>query len=155
MLTDTSLEWFNDNVTNATTWAQLKDLFLNRFTDGQDQFKHRIDAENAARQDGVLIKNYFHRVNSSVDRSSVDVTVHADEAAQTAERNMRTRQRSQKYIGFSIKGIRPLALRQKAREYMIEHPRSNWDQFTNHVITKDQQSLLLLILLMSQQQKMT
>ena len=152
MLTDTSLEWFNDNVTNATTWAQLKDLFLNRFTDGQDQFKHRIDAENAARQDGVLIKNYFHRVNSSVDRSSVDVTVHADEAAQTAERNMRTRQRSQKYIGFSIKGIRLLALRQKAREYMIEHPRSNWDQFTNHVITKDQQSLLLLILLMSQQQ---
>ena len=56
LLTDTSLEWFNDNVTSATTWAQLKDLFLNRFTDGRDQFKHRIDAENAARQDGELIK---------------------------------------------------------------------------------------------------
>ena len=49
LLTDTSLEWFNDNATKATTWAQLKDLFLNRFTDGRDQFKHRIDAENAAR----------------------------------------------------------------------------------------------------------
>ena len=49
LLTDTSLEWFNDNVTNATTWAQLKDLFLNRFTDGQD---------------GELIKNYFHRIKS-------------------------------------------------------------------------------------------
>ena len=56
LLTDTSLEWFNDNVTNATTGAQLKDLFLNRFTDGRDQFKHRIDAENAARQEGELIK---------------------------------------------------------------------------------------------------
>ena len=55
-LTDTYLEWFNDNVTNATTPAQLKDLFLNRFIDGRDQFKHRIDAENAARQDGELIK---------------------------------------------------------------------------------------------------
>ena len=31
LLTDTSLEWFNGNVTNATTWAQLKDLFLNRW----------------------------------------------------------------------------------------------------------------------------
>ena len=140
LLTDTSLEWFNDNVTNATTWAQLKDLFLNRFTDGRDQFKHRIDAENAARQDGELIKNYFHRIKSSVDRGwpeSIDVTVHVDEAAQNAEKTIQTRQRSQKYIDFSIKGLRPLALKQKAHEYMKEHPNANWDQFTNHVITKD------------------
>ena len=140
LLTDTSLEWFNENVTNATTWAQLKDLFLNRFTDGRDQFKHRIDAENAARQDGELIKNYFHRIKSSVDRGwpeSTDETVHATEAAQNAERTIQTRQRSQKYIDFSIKGLRPLALKQKAHEYMIEHPNANWDQFTNHVITKD------------------
>ena len=140
LLTDTSLEWFNDNVTNATTWAQLKDLFLNRFTDGRDQFKHRIDAENAARQDGELIKNYFHRIKSSVDRGwpeSIDEAVHATEAAQNAERTIQNRQRSQKYIDFSIKGLRPLALKQKAHEYMIEHPNANWDQFTNHVITKD------------------
>ena len=105
LLTDTSLEWFNDNVTNATTWAQLKHLFLNRFTDGRDQFKHRIDAENAARQDGELIKNYFHRSKSSVDRGwpeSIDETVHATEAAQNAERTIQTRQRSQKYIDLSI-----------------------------------------------------
>ena len=42
-----------------------------------------------------------------------------------------------KYIDFSIKGLRPLALKQKFHEYMIEHPNSNWDQFTNHVISKD------------------
>ena len=99
LLTDTSLEWFNDYVTNATTWAQLKDLFLNRFTDGRDQFKHRIAAENAARQDGELIKNYLHRIKFSVDRGwpeSIDVTVHADEAAQTAELNIQNRRRSQK-----------------------------------------------------------
>ena len=33
-----------------------KDLFLNRFTDGRDQFKHKIDAKYAARQDDELIK---------------------------------------------------------------------------------------------------
>ena len=116
MITDTSLEWFNENVTNATTWAQLKDLFLNRFTDGRNQFKHRIDAENAARQEGELIKNYFHRIKSSVDRGwpeSIDVAVHADEDAQNAKRTIQTRQRSQKYIDFSIKGLRPLALNKK------------------------------------------
>ena len=89
---------------------------------------------------GELIKNYFHRIKSSVDRGwpgSIDETVHATEAAQNAERTIQTRQRSQKYIDFSIKGLRPLALKQKAHEYMIEHPNANWDQFTNHVITKD------------------
>ena len=53
------------------------------------------------------------------------------------KKNIQTRQRSQKYTDFSIKGLRPLALKQKAHEYMIEHPNSNWDQFTNHLITKD------------------
>ena len=68
LLTDTALEWFTDNATNATTWAHLKDLFLNRFFEGRDQFKHRIDAENAARQDDELIVNYFHRIKTSVDK---------------------------------------------------------------------------------------
>ena len=96
LLADTSLEWFIDNVTNATTWAQLKDLFLNRFTDGRDQFKNRIDAKIANRQDGELIKNYFHRIKSSVDRGwpeSIDVTVQADEAAQTVQRKKYTEQK--------------------------------------------------------------
>ena len=100
MLTDTSLEWVNDYVTNASTWAQLKDLFLNRFTDRRDQFKHRIDAENASRQDGDLIKNYFHRIKSSVDRGwpeSIDVTVHVDEDAQNAENYTNQTKKSKVY----------------------------------------------------------
>ena len=57
LLTETALEWYTGEVTDATTWAELKDLFLKRFTDGRDQFQHRIDAENATREEGELIKN--------------------------------------------------------------------------------------------------
>ena len=42
LLTETALEWSTDEVTNATTWAKLKDLFLQIFTDGRDRFKHRL-----------------------------------------------------------------------------------------------------------------
>ena len=28
LLTETALEWYTDEVTNATTWAELKNLFL-------------------------------------------------------------------------------------------------------------------------------
>ena len=140
LLTETALEWYTDEVTNTTTWAELKNLFLKRFTDGRDRFKHRIDAENATRQEGELIKNYFHRIKTSVDKGwpeSIDTTVHADADAQTLEKNIQKRQRTQKYIDFSIKGLKPLALKQKAHEYMIENPNAGWETFTNHIITKD------------------
>ena len=75
LLTDTALEWLNDFVTDTTTRARFKNLFLNRFTDGRDQFKHKKDAENAARQDGKLMKNYFHRIESSIDRWPENIDV--------------------------------------------------------------------------------
>ena len=56
LLTETALEWYTDEVTDATTWAELKDLFLKKFTDSSDRFKHRIDAENATRQEGKSVK---------------------------------------------------------------------------------------------------
>ena len=46
----------------------------------------KTDSKNAARQDGELIKNYFHRIKSTVDRGwpvNIILTVHADEAART------------------------------------------------------------------------
>ena len=42
LLTETALEWYTDEVTNATTWAELKNLFLKRFTDSRDRFTHRF-----------------------------------------------------------------------------------------------------------------
>ena len=36
LLTETVLEWYTDEVTDASTWAELKDLFLKRITDGRD-----------------------------------------------------------------------------------------------------------------------
>ena len=75
LLTDTALEWLNDNVTDITTGARFKNLFLNRFTDGRDQFKNKNDAENDARQDGELMKNYFHRIKSSINRWPENIDV--------------------------------------------------------------------------------
>ena len=67
-----------------------------RFTDGIDRFKHRINAENATRKKGELIKNYFYRVKASVNNGwpeSFDTTVYVDGAAQTLERKIQTRQK--------------------------------------------------------------
>ena len=42
LLTDTALEWFESEVTDATDWNTLKDEFIKRFTDGRDQFRFRL-----------------------------------------------------------------------------------------------------------------
>ena len=67
LLTDTALEWFN-TIDEAKVLNDIKNDFLDRFTDGRDKFKHRLEVENASRQEGELIKNYFHRVKHAVDK---------------------------------------------------------------------------------------
>ena len=52
------MEWFN-TVDEAKVLNDIKDDFLDRFTDGRDKFKHRLEVENASRQEGEIIKNYF------------------------------------------------------------------------------------------------
>ena len=66
-LTDTASEWFN-TVDEAQVLNDIKDDFLDRFTDDRDKFKHRLEVENASRQEGELIKNYFHGVKHAVDK---------------------------------------------------------------------------------------
>ena len=40
-------------------------------------------------------------------------------------------------MDFSVKGLKPLALKQKAHQYMIKNPNTGWETFTNYIITKD------------------
>ena len=68
LLTDTALEWFESEVTNATNWNTLKDEFIKRFTDDRDQFRFRLEVENTFRQEGELVKNYLHSIKSGVDK---------------------------------------------------------------------------------------
>ena len=67
LLTETALEWFN-TIDPTRTLDQIKGDFITRFTESRDQFKYRLKVERATRQEGALIKNYFHRIKHAVDR---------------------------------------------------------------------------------------
>ena len=47
------------------------------------------------------------------------------------------RQRSQKYIDFAIRGLRPQSLKHDAHEKLIENPSITWTQFVDHLVVKD------------------
>ena len=58
-------------------------------------------------------------------------------AQQNAERDALARQRRQRYMDYSLRGLRPRYLQRKAQEYLMEHPNATWNDFSTHIIQKD------------------
>ena len=56
---------------------------------------------------------------------------------QNAELTAQTRQRRQRYIDCTLKGLRPRYLQRKALEYLMEHPNATWNDFSTHLFNKD------------------
>ena len=106
LLTDSPLEWFN-TVDEAKVLNNIKGEFLDIFTDGRDKFKHRLEVENASRQEGDLIKNYLHRVKHAVDKGCPENLTNVDNANRAQEAVKQSRQREQKYIDFAIRELQP------------------------------------------------
>ena len=58
-------------------------------------------------------------------------------ADQAAIRTTQARQRRQRYIEHTLKGLRPRYFQRKAQEYLMEHPNATWNEFSTHLIKKD------------------
>ena len=136
LLTDTALEWFNI-VDEAKVLNDIKGDFLDRFTDGRDNFKHRLEVENASRQEGELLKNYFRRVKHAVDKGWPEDLTNVANADRAQEAVIQSRQREQKYIDFAIRGLQPPSLKRKAHGRPIKKPNESWDDLKGHLITQD------------------
>ena len=115
-------EWF-DSLDQNTTWPQLRNAFINRFTDSKDKYRKRIEVENIKRQPDELLKSYIHRITTSIDLGWPHPV--------TEE------QRATKYMEYFVRGLTPPSLKQKAHQFCIEHPDAEWPALKDHVINKD------------------
>ena len=96
-----------------------------------------MEVEHCIRADGEEIRNFLHRIKKTVDKGWPDDTVGIAIADQNAERTAQTRQRRQRYIDYSLKGLRPRYLQRKAEENLLKHPNVTWNDFSTHLINKD------------------
>ena len=132
LLQGPAAEWYADSINDAATWHQIRTAFIDRFSDDRDKYRHRITAENCVRGNEEIIKNFYHRVKSAVDKGwSLDPN------GTQNERDNQQNQRNAKYIEFTVRGLRPNGLKKKAREYLIEHPNATWDAFQTYITSKD------------------
>ena len=96
-----------------------------------------MEVEHCIRADGEEIRNFLHRIKKTVDKSWPDDMVGIAPGDQNAERTAQARQRRQRYIDYTLKGLRPRYLQRKAQEYLMEHPNATWNDFPTHLIYKD------------------
>ena len=137
LLRGPAAEWYESNITNATTWEDVRTNFITRFSDGRNKFRYRMEVEHCIRGDGEEIRNFLHRIKRTVDKGWPDDLNGIEAAQHNAERNAQGRQRRQRYIDYSLKGLRPRYLQRKAQEYLMENPNATWNEFSTRIIQRD------------------
>ena len=81
-----------------------------------------MEVEHCIRGDGEEIRNFLHRIKRMVDKGWPDDLNGIEAAHHNAEREAQGRQRRQRYIDYSLKGLRHRYLQRKAQEYLMENP---------------------------------
>ena len=124
LLPGPAAEWYESNITNATTWEDVRTNFITKFSDGRNKFRYRIEVEHCIKGDGEEIRNFLHHIKRTVDKGWSDDLNGIEAAQHNAERNAQGRQRRQRYIDYSLKGLRPrYALRQN--EHQLNNAKTN------------------------------
>ena len=137
LLRGPAAEWYGSNITNATTWENVRTNFITRFSDGRNKFRYRMEVEHCVRGDGEEIRNFLHRIKQTVDKGWPDDLNGIEAAHLNAERYDQGRQRRQRYNDYSLKGLRPRYLQRKAQEFLIENPNSTSNNFSTRIIQRD------------------
>ena len=93
-----------------------------------------MEVEHCLRGYGEEIRNFLHRYKKIVDKGWPDDMEGIAEADRAAERQAQGRQR---YIDYTLRGLRPRYLQRKAQEYLLEHSNATWNDFSTRIIQRD------------------
>ena len=96
-----------------------------------------MEVKHCVRGDGEEIRNFLHRIKKINDKGWPDDMEGIAEADRAAERQAQGRQRRQRYIDYTPRGLRPRYLQRKAQEYLMEHPNATWNDFSTRIIQRD------------------
>ena len=58
-----AVEWYDNTITNGTTWENVRTIFISRFSDRRNKFRYRMQVEHSIRGDWEEIRNFLHQTN--------------------------------------------------------------------------------------------
>ena len=95
-----------------------------------------MEVEHCVRGGGEEIRNFLHRIKKIVDKGWPD-DMEGIARDRAAERQAQGRQRRQRYIDCTLRGLRKRYLQRKAQEYLMENPNATWNDFSTRIIQRD------------------
>ena len=98
----------------ANLWNEMKTDFITRLSEGRNKFRHRLEVDHCWPDDMNGISN----------------------AQQNAERATQRKQ-TQRFMDYSLQGIKPNYLQRKAQEQLLEYPNATLNDFLAHNIQED------------------
>ena len=137
LLQGPAADWFENSIENAKTWATTREQILTKFSDGPIKFPHRLKIGHCVRGDGEQIRNFLHGKKKIVDKQWPDDMKGYSEGDRAAERQAQGRQRRQRYIDYTLRGLRPRYLQRKAQEYLTENPNATWNAFSTRIVQRN------------------
>ena len=86
-----------------------------------------MEVEHCIRGAGEEVQNFLHRIKRTVNNGWSDDLNGIEAAHHAAEREAQGRQRRQRYIDYSLKGLRPRYVQRKEQDNLMEKPNRHVD----------------------------
>ena len=96
LLRGPAAEWYESNITNATTWENIRTSFITRFSDGRNKFRYRMEVEHCIRGNGEEIRKFRHCIKRTAGKRWPDDMAGNTAPDHGAERAAQGRQRTQR-----------------------------------------------------------
>ena len=106
-------EWYENNITNATTWENVRTNFITRFSDERNKFRYRMEVEHCISGELEEIWNFLHRIKRTADKGWPDNMEGIAPPDLGAERETQTRQRRQRHNDYPMNELGPRDLQRK------------------------------------------
>ena len=130
LLRGPAAECYENFIESTTTWAAPREHFITRFSDGWNKFGNRMGVQHCVRGDGEEIRNFLHRLKKFGDKGWPDDMEGTAEGHRAAERQAQGRRARQRYIDYTLGGLRSRYLQRKSQEYLMENPNATWNDFS-------------------------
>ena len=105
LLRGTAAEWYGSTLKDVMTWNEARTLFVPRFSDRSNKFRHRVEIAHCIRTDEEKIQKLLQPIRKTVDKIWPDAVVGVAVDERDAERTAKARQRRQRYIDYKLQGL--------------------------------------------------
>ena len=130
-----ALESYENNITDAITWANARTHLITRLSDGGKKFRYRIEVKHCITGDGKEIGKFLHQIKTSVDERWPDDMELIAPYSHGAEKTAQARQNEKDILITHRKQLNQDIYNEKHKNVCWKT--LTWNKFSTQIIQTD------------------